>query len=381
MPVEDGKNVADFIIEVGVGVLKPENADTDFNQVWKDSPQAREVQLKIQEACARTSSNASTSLARNSDFSASTWQQTVLLTQRISRQYWRTPEYPYSRLYASFLHAVLNGFTFYQLGDSITDMQSRMFACFLILMLVPEFMNATSMRFIANRDIWESREYPSRIYGWTAFSVAQIMAELPYAIIGAVIFFVLFYFPVGLPLGIPALYTFLMVLFFHLFATSWGQWVGALRYFISLLFSTFISLIYFFSKNATVAANMMPFLVIMCELFNGVLRPQSQMPVVWKYTMYYVAPFTYWIGGILAMTLSGRPVVCSPQDLNLFTAPPGMSCMEYAGEWLEMSTGYLVDNNATGSCGFCQYSMADEVSLLLCPICSCCNLIYRIPFD
>ena len=96
-------------------------------------------------------------------------------------------------------------------------------------MLVPEFMNATSMRFIANRDIWQSREYPSRIYGWVAFSTAQIASELPYAFVGSVMFFVLFYFPVGLPLGLPAGYTFLMVLLFHLFATSWGQWVGALR--------------------------------------------------------------------------------------------------------------------------------------------------------
>ena len=96
-------------------------------------------------------------------------------------------------------------------------------------MLVPEFMNATSMRFIANRDIWGSREYPSRVYGWVAFSTAQILSELPYALVGSVVFFSLFYFPIGLPLGLPAGYTFLMVLLFHIFATSWGQWVGALR--------------------------------------------------------------------------------------------------------------------------------------------------------
>lgn len=165
----------------------------------------------------------------SSDFSASTLEQAFLLTKRVSRQYWRTPEYPYSRLYASFLHAVFNGFTFFQPGNSITDMQSRMFSCFLVLMLVPEFMNATSMRFIGNRDIWENREYPSRIYGWVAFTVAQVVSELPYALVGSFIFYLLFYFPVGLPLGLPAGYTFLMILFFHLFATSWGQWVGALR--------------------------------------------------------------------------------------------------------------------------------------------------------
>lgn len=106
----------------------------------------------------------------------------------------------------------------------------------------------------------------------------------------------------------------------------------------------------------------MPFLVIMCELFNGVLRPQSQMPVVWKYTMYYVAPFTYWIGGILSTTLSGRPIICSEQDLNFFLAPPGQTCVQYAGEWMNTTMGYLVDGNATGRCGYCQYESADDVS-------------------
>ncbi|KFY17638.1 hypothetical protein V491_04960 [Pseudogymnoascus sp. VKM F-3775] len=333
VPIADGKNVADFLIEVGVGVLKPTSGATiDFNEVWRNSSEAQTLKMDIENICGRAKSSSQEpppASGSSSDFSASTFQQTVLLTKRVSRQYWRTPEYPYSRLYGSFLHAVLNGFTFFQLGNGIIDMQSRMFSCFLILMLVPEFMNATSMRFIANRDIWEAREYPSRLYGWVAFTVAQIVSELPYAVVGAVIFFMLFYFPVGLPLGLPAGYTFLMVLFFHLFATSWGQWVGAL------------------SKDATVAANLMPFMVIMCELFNGVLRPQMEMPVVWRYTMYYAAPFTYWIGGILSTVLAGQPIICAENDLSFFVPPEGQTCAMYAEAWLSSTTGYLVDPGST----------------------------------
>jgi ATP-binding cassette subfamily G (WHITE) protein 2 (SNQ2) len=106
----------------------------------------------------------------------------------------------------------------------------------------------------------------------------------------------------------------------------------------------------------------MPFLVIMCELFNGTLRPQSQMPAVWKYTMYYVAPFTYWIGGILSMTLSGVPVSCDQSELNFFNIPMGQTCAEYAKTWIAATTGYLVDGDAMGSCGYCQYQLGDDVS-------------------
>lgn len=62
------------------------------------------------------------------------------------------------------------------------------------------------------------------------------------------------------------------------------------------------------SADSIVAATLMPFFIIMCELFTGILRPQSQMPAVWKYTMYYVTPFTYWIGGVLTSVLRGIPV-------------------------------------------------------------------------
>lgn len=60
------------------------------------------------------------------------------------------------------------------------------------------------------------------------------------------------------------------------------------------------------------------------------------------------------------MTLSGRQVVCSEQDLNFFTAPSGQTCGQYASEWLTNATGYLVNDEAMGRCGYCQYSVADE---------------------
>lgn len=145
-------------------------------------------------------------------------------------QYWRTPDYVYSRLYCSFFHAFLNGLAFLQLGNTVSDLQYRVFTCFLVLMIVPEFINACAVMFDENRNIWLGREHPSRIYGWVAFTTAQVVSEIPYAFAGAVLFYVLFYFLIGLPLGAPAGYTFLMMMMFHLFSTSWGQWIAALRH-------------------------------------------------------------------------------------------------------------------------------------------------------
>ncbi|KAL2855567.1 ABC-2 type transporter-domain-containing protein [Aspergillus pseudodeflectus] len=338
---ENVTNAADFLIEVVVGGMKSSTTCRDWASIWTHSDEARKVQEEIANIRCKRENATESGATRQSMPPLS--RQIFLLTQRTLRQFWRSPEYPYSRIYASFFHALINGLTYLQIGNSTTDLQSKAFSCFLVLMLVPEFINAISMRFIMNRDLWKAREGPSGIYGWIAFCTAQIVSEIPYAIVSAVIFFVLYYFTVGLPLGFAAGYSFLMFFLFFLFATSWGQWIAAL------------------SADSLVAATLMPFFVIMCELFNGVLQPHDNMPAFWAYTMYYATPFTYWIGGVLTSVLRGMPVVCAESELTLFQSPPNMTCGQYAGPWLsEKGVGYLSNPDGMGECGYCEYSYGDD---------------------
>ncbi|KAL5364493.1 ABC-2 type transporter-domain-containing protein [Aspergillus floccosus] len=334
---ENVTNAADYLIEVVVGGMKSEKT-VDWPAIWRKSDEAAKINAEIAEIRQQHTTTASSTVAM-----APIHRQIVLLTQRTLRQYWRNPEYPYSRLYGAFLHSLVNGLMYLQIGNSATDLQSKAFSCFLVLMLVPEFINAISMRFIMNRDIWTAREGPSGVYGWVAFCTAQIVAEIPYAVVGAVIFYVIYYFIVGLPLGFAAGYSFLMFFLFFLFATSWGQWIAAL------------------SADSLVAATLMPFFIIMCELFNGILQPHKNMPVFWKYTMYYMTPFTYWIGGVLTAVLRGMPVVCDADELTVFEAPANSTCGDYAGAWLRAKgVGYLSNPDETGRCGYCKYSFGDD---------------------
>lgn len=120
-----------------------------------------------------------------------------------------------------------------------------------------------------------------------------------------------------------------------------------------------------YSADSMIAATLMPFFIIMCELFNGILRPQSQMPAFWKYTMYYITPFTYWIGGVLTSVLRGTAVVCSQTELTIFESPPNTTCSEYAGAWLDAKgVGYLSNPDGMGECGYCEYSFGDDVSFV-----------------
>jgi ABC-type multidrug transport system permease subunit len=104
-------------------------------------------------------------------------------------------------------------------------MQNRMFTSFLILTVPPTIVNAVVPKFFTNMALWQAREYPSRIYGWVAFCTANVVAEIPAAVIGAVLYWVLWYWPSGLPYDSSTSgYVFLMTLLFFFFMSSWGQW-------------------------------------------------------------------------------------------------------------------------------------------------------------
>jgi ATP-binding cassette subfamily G (WHITE) protein 2 (SNQ2) len=265
------------------------------------------------------------------------------MTVRTFKQYWRDPSYIYGKLFVSVIVGIFNGFTFWQLGNTIQDMQNRMFTVFLIITIPPTVVNAVVPKFFTNMALWQAREYPSRIYGWVAFTTAQVVAEVPWAILSAVIYFVIWYYPTGLPTdSSTAGYVFLMTMLFFLFQASWGQWITA------------------FAPSFTVISNVLPFFFVMFSLFNGVVRPYSELPVFWKYWMYYVNPSTWWIGGVLAATLAGQPIECAESETAVFDPPPGQSCSSYAGAFAESSGGYLLQPDATSNCMMCPYSEANS---------------------
>lgn len=51
--------------------------------------------------------------------------------------------------------------------------------------------------FIGMRDLYEVRERPSRMYSWTALVTSQILAEVPWNVLGSSFFFVCWYWTVG----------------------------------------------------------------------------------------------------------------------------------------------------------------------------------------
>ncbi|KAI1849200.1 hypothetical protein JX265_008610 [Neoarthrinium moseri] len=341
------KNVAEFILETAARPhRKPDGTKVNWNDEWSDSDQALRVIEEIdglKQVRSRASQPEKVTKAQQKEYAASVWLQTTELTKRMFRQYWRDPSYLYGKFFTSVIMGIFNGFTFWQLGYTIQDMQNRMFTSFLIITIPATVVNAVVPKFFGNMALWQAREYPSRIYGWVAFCTANIVAEVPAAIISGFLYWVLWYWATGLPTESSVSgYAFLMTVLFFLFTNSWGQWICA------------------FAPSFTVISNVLPFFFVMFGLFNGVVRPYSSLPVFWRYWMYWVNPSTYWIGGMLAATLDGAPIQCADEETARFDPPPDQTCQAYAGIFAERAGGYLLNPDATIGCMYCPYTVGNQ---------------------
>ncbi|CAI6341635.1 unnamed protein product [Periconia digitata] len=337
------KNVAEFILETAAKPIKRNGKKINWDEEWKTSSNNSELIKEIERIKSSRSQETPESHHEEREFAAPVWLQTTMLTKRVFTQYWRDPSYLYGKLFVAVIVGIFNGFTFYQLGNTIGDMQNRMFTAFLILLIPPTIVNAVVPKFYQNLSLWQSRELPSRIYGFFAFTTAQVVAEIPIAIVSSVIYWLLWYYPTGLPTdSSTAGYVFLMTMLFYLFISSWGQWICA------------------FAPSFTVISNVLPFFFVMFSLFNGVVRSYNEMPVFWRYWMYYVNPSTYWIGGVLAATLRSQPVQCQPTETAQFDVPAGETCASYAGAFVSQAPGYLLNPDATAGCMYCPYSTGDD---------------------
>lgn len=105
-----------------------------------------------------------------------------------------------------------------------------MFTTIIIVFFMPAaVVNSVVVNFFRGRALWEGRELPSRTLGWVAFCTANIVADVPIAIVSAAVYWLVWYFPAGFPATASVSgYVFLMNMVWGLFMASWGQWIAAL---------------------------------------------------------------------------------------------------------------------------------------------------------
>ncbi|GAA6061045.1 hypothetical protein JCM10212_004619 [Sporobolomyces blumeae] len=341
-------NPADFLLDVtktGVDVPDDELADVDDLDTLNEKWTASQAFANLKKEVARLES--ARPAARNKSApgqGASILKQCVLLTQRVSRNYYRDASFSYTKLFTSFIVPLVVGLSFLSIGSerSIVSLQNRMFSVFLLLFVPVVWMNAIIFKVHALKGLWEARERPSRIYGRTAFVTSLLVSEVPYSVLCATVYFVLWYFLVGFPLKwATAGFSFVLIQLFFIFQSTWALWIVAL------------------SPSLGVIGNLLPFFLVSMEAFNGSLMPYAQMPTYYRW-LYHVSPFQHYVRSMLGTLLEHVKVECADFETVQFEVLPGQSCATYLAEYLETNSGHLLNPESTSTCRFCPLSSGVE---------------------
>lgn len=334
-------NPAEHMINVVSGSI---SGGKDWNQVWLSSPEY-EYTVKELDRILHTEAKQPSQDHDSSEYATSLWEQTRVVTTRMSVALWRNTDYVNNKLLLHIITALFNGFTFWMINDSLNGLEERLFTIYNFIFVAPGVINQLQPLFIERREIYDAREKKARIYSWKAFVTALIVSEFPYLCVCAVLYFLCWYYTVGFgddPHTAGA--TFFVVLAYEFVYTSLGQAIAA------------------YSPNATVAALANPVILGTLIIFCGVLVPYAEIQAFWRYWIYYINPFNYLVGSLLVFNLWDVDVNCAKSEFALFDPPNGTTCSEYLADYLqgEGSGARLLNGEATSGCQVCQYKTGSD---------------------
>jgi ABC-type multidrug transport system permease subunit len=342
-PCPISSNPAEHMIDVVTGGIEAVK-DKDWHQVWVDSPEHAARVAELDRIVVEAAAKPAATHDDGREFATSLWTQIKLVTGRMSVSLVRNTKYVNNKLELHIISALLNGFSFWHLGDSVGALQLKMFTIFNFTFVAPGVINQLQPLFIQSRDIYDAREKKSRMYSWKAFVTGLIVSEFPYLCLCAVSYFVCWYYQTHLPTDSNHVgATFFIMLIYEFIYTGIGQFIAA------------------YAPNATFAALVNPLIVNSLVLFCGAFVPQPELNVFWRYWMYYLNPFNYVVGGMFTFGIRNAKVSCKSSELAYFD-PPNGTCLSYLANYMAGagSAVNLLNPDATSGCEVCQYTKGSD---------------------
>jgi ABC-type multidrug transport system permease subunit/ABC-type multidrug transport system ATPase subunit len=349
-PLEPGGNPAEWMLDV-IGAAPGSHSDIDWPKVWRESAEHTRVKehlLHLRETISvqyREESGPDS----YSEFAAPFHVQLHECLVRVFAQYFRTPEYIWSKAALCVLTSLYIGFSFFQASNSIQGLQNQMFSVFMLMTIFGNLVQQIMPNFVTQRSLYEARERPSKSYSWKAFMTANIIVELPWNILMAVLIYFCWYYPIGLYNNASQANS----------VTERGGLMFLLILTFLLFTSTFAHMVIAGIELAETGGNVATMLFSLCLIFCGVLATKDALPGFWVF-MYRVSPFTYLVTAMLSTGLSGADAVCEKVENLTFNPPFNQTCGEYLTPYIEMvHSGYVENPDATSDCSFCSVSKTD----------------------
>ncbi|KAF5665036.1 putative ABC1 transport [Fusarium denticulatum] len=344
-------NPAEWILEI---IKPPQDGSKgiDWHQVWLDSSEYQDTKTelsRLRSLASTTSTTIADDKFQQQEFVTSFYTQFWEVIVRTSKHFWRSPGYIWSKIALITLPSLYLGFS-YSANNSIQGLQNQLWAIFMCLVLFININEQIMPMFVPQRNLYESRERPSKIYRWTTYIMANILIELFWNSIMAVIMYFCWYYPVGFVRNTTpddqAIRGFLVFLFLWTY----------------LLFtSTFAHLAIVWIDLPETAGVLTSLFWMLCILFCGIGVPRADLPGFWTF-MYRASPATYLVGGIMSTAVANNEVTCAEYEVLHVVPPSGgnMSCEDFLGPFAEVSGGRVLNPAARDLCGYCPLATTND---------------------
>ncbi|KAI0031252.1 ABC-2 type transporter-domain-containing protein [Vararia minispora EC-137] len=338
-------NPAEYMLDaIGAGIA-PRIGDRDWAEIWLDSPEYKKTIEEIDTIKQRGLSRPADNQVHTLTYATPYWYQLQVVAKRTAVAFWRSPDYVFTRLFVHLFISLFVSLPFLQLGHSSRDLQYRVFSLFWVTVLPAILMNQIEPMFILNRRIF-IREASSRIYSPEVFALSQLLGEMPYSTLCAIVYWVLMVYPQHFGQGSAGLngtgFQLLVILFVEYFGVTLGQVIAVL------------------TPSIQVAVLFNPFIMVVLTTFCGVTIPYPSMISFWRSWLYELNPFTRVLAASLSTELHGLEIRCQSDEFAVFPPPTDQTCQDWAGDFVTAFGGYLDNPNDTSSCRYCQYKVGDE---------------------
>lgn len=332
-------NPAEYMLDA-IGAGNPDQKSDDWADIWSRSPENASLTRDIQDML-RLSAASRPRVQDAAEYAMPLRAQISTVLHRSFTSMWRSRDYVTGVLLLHVFVGLFSTFSFWMLGHSQIDMQSRLFTIFMTLIIAPPLMQQLQPRFLEARNLYASREAKAKIYSWFAFVTGAVVSEIPYRILAGTLYWMCWYFGIGFPRGdLVPFKIWMLIVLYELFYLGLGQGIAA------------------FSPSEALASFFIPLLFMFVISFCGIAVPFFALPQFWKW-MYHVTPFTYLLEAMLGLVIHKVPVICSRDELAIVPPPPRTTCDQYMGSYVLQAGGY-VQTLPNGFCGYCQFANGDE---------------------
>lgn len=377
-PCPQEANPAEHMIEVVSGSL---SKGKDWNQVWLNSPEHEKITQELDTLVADAAAKPPGTVDDGHQFAAPIWEQVKLVTHRMNISLFRNTEYINNKLILHILLSLYNGFSFWSIGNSISDLQQRLFTVFSFLFVAPGLISQLQPIFIDRRNVYETREKKSKTYHWVPFVTGLIVSELPYLVVCGVLYFVCWYWTAGLPNDTKwAGSTFFVAVSPLLWLTPRSKLTDRLDVVRDVVHRYWtIDRRVRSQRNLCIsrqpAGHHHAGIILRClrsllpdhgvlEILVSLIRlstPTRSM-LTSHFRMYYLDPFNYLFGAFLTFTTFSVDITCERGELAVFNPPANETCGDYLSTYQQgMGRGTnLLNPGATENCEVCRYTTGQD---------------------